>query len=258
MLVLLAIGTLIMAVSRSVMLLGCAGAVVFNSALIIWFMGSRIVAILPADVVPIDAAITLGSGASIALLGAILIMVSCLFTLIEQTWPGRVHTPSTRTIIVGLVATGLVVMVRDIPWVRFDTGSISWGLPADALPVIGDALVLLLVVGAITSAASIFHTARWLNVIELCCGALVIAGALFSALFAGVVNRSLDWLQDQSPTFLGDSLETSTTRGPYITAAVGLVLCVHAAIKLSRSPRSAVPSVATTRLVIPAAPPDPF
>ena len=252
-------GALLVIVNRSVTLVGCAGALMFTVSLLIWFMGSRLIAFLPIDIVPIDAAITLGRGSSLGLFGSILVLVSSLSILIEGTWPGKVSFPSTRTLMVGLGVTGLVVFVREITWVRFETANFSWGLPADGIPVIGDVLVLLLVAGAVSAGISIFYSAKLLRIICVCCGSLIVLGSLLSVLFAGVINRSLDWLRGQSPSLVGEAVDTYTTRGPYLTAIVGLVLCIFGFINRSdaMSFKSSDRSTESSPTVA-MAPPDPF
>lgn len=252
-------GALMAIVKRYVTLLGWAGALMFSVSLIIWFMGSRLIAFLPIDIVPVDAAITLGRGSSFCLFGAILVLLSSFSTLVEETWPGRVSFPSTSTLVIGLGVTGLVVFVRDITWVRFDTAGLSWGLPADGIPFVGDLLVLLLVLGAVSAGISIFYSAKWLQIVCVCCGSLIIAASLLSVVFAEVIDRSLDWLRGQSSSFAGADIDTSITRGPYFTAAVGMALVIFGFVNRSgsRPPDPARRSSGLTQTVS-IAPPDPF
>lgn len=252
-------GVLTVAIRRSVTLLGWASALMFSVSIIIWFMGSRLIAFLPIDIVPSDTAITLGRGSSLGLFGAILVLVSSLSKLLEETWPGKVSFPSTRTLLVGLGVTGLVVFVRDITWVRFDTANLSWGLPADGIPVIGDVLVLILIAGALSAGISIFYASTWLRVICASCGVFIVIGSLLSVFFAGVINRSLDWLRGQSPSLLGEAVDTSTTRGPYLTAIVGLVLLIFGLVSRSGTTHLDSSSRFDGHLsTVPLAPPDPF
>ena len=222
--ILLIVGAVLLAVKGTPILLGCVGALWFNVCLVVWILGSKTSSILPKALLPDNFTVRLQLGADIGLVAALLIVMSCVMVLADQTWEGSQQLVRGWPVPVGVVVAVLLIGVREATWIRLDAPSFGWNLTVDAVPVLGDLLLVLLFIGALAAIATAFAERVWLMITCIVIGSLTAILSLIGLLFDSVIMDVAKWISHQTPFLKDQSVHLSNKFGAFFTLFAGAAL----------------------------------
>ena len=99
---------------RDPALLGCVGALWLGTTLFVWLAGARIASVIPANVVPDHVALQLGIGATVGLIGGLVLLVGVVLELSNQAWSYQPPTLRASVLAQGLLIAVACIAVRGL------------------------------------------------------------------------------------------------------------------------------------------------
>lgn len=233
-LVLLVAGLAVLAVGRTPALLGCAGALWFNISVLVWVFGSRTSSVLPKEVLPDNFTVRLSYGADLALLAGLMVMIGSVLILVDQTWPSR-QTSATDWFVPGGVAMCvLLIIAREAIWLQLDATSFHWDLTVDAVPLLGDALLVAMLIGAVVVLLLPFVRATWLGGLGALLGVTLVLMAVIGMIAEGLVTDVADWVAGRAAFLEGQNVSIATRPGAFVVLGAGLATVAYCGTFLAR------------------------
>lgn len=224
---LLLAGAALLATKGVPSLLGCIGALWFNLTMTIWIFGSKASTLVPDSVLPGGLAVGLGLGTDVALVGALLIMAGTVMTLVEQTWEGRSAIKLGWQIPAGVTIAVALIVAREAAWLHLDADRFGWDITIDAVPLLGEALLIMLVIGALIAIMVSLVSHPWLRVAGLAVGAIIAVISLVGVLAQDLSDNVARWVTDEASFLADHNVRLSRSAGPYYSLAAGTILASY-------------------------------
>jgi hypothetical protein len=201
---------------------------------VFWVFGAKTSMLIPKDALPDGLTLQLDPGASVGLLGGLLCFVGALVVLRDLTWPHSASQFDVVRMVAGVVVAGLLVGAREFAWVQVGSGGWRWRLSVDAVPIIGDAMLVALVAGAVLALLLAVRPSKSVAIVGVIVGSGVMILAIVGLVFRGVVTDLARWIQSRATFLEGRSVQVSTRPGPLVDVAAGVALVALAAYVLVR------------------------
>jgi hypothetical protein len=237
----LAVGMVLLVTKGWVTVVGCAISLYFTISLSFWLLTSRVSWLLPNRLIADDAPARLGVGATLALAGAVLGIVGCVVVLTEETLGVRSARLPRWAVPTSVTLVFACFAVRHVPWVRVSGGSFNWLVGFEAVPFIGDAMALMLLMSAVLLIVAVVRPRRWVSIAVGIGGLLVTLVCLLATAFTALIVRAADTVAGRVARVGDVEADVESTAGPLVTAGLGVALIVAAALmfRLFSSPASA-------------------
>jgi hypothetical protein len=212
---------------------GLAGLLWMSSSLCVWYLGVRVQRVLPQAVLPNGAAVEIGPGVLIAIVGGALAFVAACGMVGYRTWRPDVEARVPIVSLSAAVAVGLVSLwARGFRWLQIDGRRFHWALGSDAVPGIGDGVavaVVALLGGALTLAIT---PRRWLAVAVVVLGAIVALLAALVGLTGVALRHAAERAISSLGLFEGDEYEMRVGIGPWVLVGAGLASAAYGVARL--------------------------
>ena len=219
-------GTVVFLLTESPAVIGGAGALSLNVSVLIWMVGAKASWAFPVELVPDNAAIRLGAGPTVGLLGGTLVVAGSAYSLAEQTWTmPAVHFPRwVWPSAVALLLAGL--LVREFDWVIVEANSIDWPVDFGAIPVLGDGVAAALLTSIALIVTYVLRPRRWVAVSLICVSMMAAIIATVALLSGALLERAVGELLDQVGDIGLDNPSITATQGPtaVLVFSAGLLL----------------------------------
>jgi hypothetical protein len=219
-------GAALFAFTGSPALLGLAGTIWFNAALLVWLIGWRLGQFVPLDIIPDRAGIVFGPGVAVGFLGSFLVVAGAALVLTEETWSASVERPDVWRVVLALGLVAAAAALRTVPWFNLDAGSLRWSAGVETIPFVGDFVAFVLLAVTILLVVGLVCVRRWMAV-ALSVAAFVVGGL---ALLTVVVQAFLD----EGARLVSDRLGVSVPAhadvswGPWLALGFAGVLLTYA------------------------------
>ena len=209
------LGAAIFLVSGSPAIIGGAGALAFNLSAAVWLAGAKASLVLPLDIVPDNAAASLETGASLGLLGSVLIVAGSVFALAGQTWSlPPVHLPTWvwPSALVLLLAS---LLAREFDWVKVEADSVNWALDFGAIPVLGDGVAAVLLTTIALVVLYVLRPRRWVTHLIIGVAVLAAVAAVVALTSSVLLERGVNALFDRIGDIGIEDPQITAMRGPW-------------------------------------------
>lgn len=221
----MAAGLALLVRTDSPALIGCVSALWLNVSIAVWIFGSKSAWLFPLGSLSGDAAITVGTGMSVGLLGAFLGVIGSALILADQTWTLPDIRLSLWVPLGAAVLAIATVAVREVPWATARWGSRSWAVDFGAVPILGDLLAFIALVSILLLLASVFRPRPWVSVGLIVVGVVTVIDAVValtsSTLVADIARVIIEQVGNEN-----SELEITATRGPIAVLVVGAATVV--------------------------------
>ena len=209
-------------------IIGCVGALWLNTTLVIWLAGARIASFIPDSILPDHVAVHLGLGATVGLVGGLVLVAGVVLVLLNLAWSYEPPSFDIRRGLPGLVLMVACIAVRNLGWVSLRAGDFHWSVDFDVVPFVGDALTVALVGAAVVLLILVLSPRRW-AVLLLEAHALTIA--IFSMLSFVVKSLATEYGRSliHRLAFVDNpatKITLTSTAGPVCSFALGLAMAV--------------------------------
>jgi hypothetical protein len=212
---------------------GLAGLLWMTFSLAVWLLGVRIQHLLPNAVLPTGAAVTVGPGVVIAVVGGGIAFGASCARLGYRTWrPGAEPSVSIGWLSATSALLLVVLWARSYEWLRIDGRRVDWTLGADAIPGIGDAAAAAVVALFAAALALAITARRWLAVAVVVLGTVVALLATVAGLASVVVREAAERVISSLGMFKGEDYRIRAGIGPWLLAAAGLMAAAYGLVRL--------------------------
>lgn len=215
-------------------LVGAASGTWLTMSVLFWVFGAKTSMLIPKDALPDGLTLQLDPGATVGLLGGLLCFVGSLVILRDLTWPHSASQLDLVRMVVGVLVAGLLVGAREFAWVQVGSGDWQWRLSVDAVPVIGDAMLLALVAGAVIALLLAVRPSQSVAILGVVVGSGVLVLALIGIIFRGVVTDIAKWTQRRASFLEGHTVSVATRPGPLVDIVAAVALIALAVLVLVR------------------------
>ena len=247
----LVVGLGVFILRASPALLGCAAAIWVNVSLIIWFTGAKASVVIPGSVLPENAALRLGVGASLGLAGGLVLLVGCSLVLAEQTWNlGPMRSPRWFSLLC-LMAIVACLSVREFAWFHVAAGSFRWSLDFDVLPVVGDGLSLTIAVAVTLVTLQFLRPRRWVAYGLVADAILMGVLSLIAVGSNSVLERAAREVLSRVRHLKDLNTDVGRTNGPVVSSILALALACFAFASVKVTTPGTTSSARRLRLRLP-------
>lgn len=218
----LAVGVVTTLVSKSPIILGLGTSVYGTITIVLWLFGSRTSSLLPKRLLPDDFTVRLNFGADVGVIASLLMVVAVFVIAFESTWASPIDLSRIWVIVVAAVVSALLISAREASWAVVDTFDFEWRLTVDSIPVVGDAILALLLLTALfVVAAGVFQKTLLIVASILLSSILLIVGLIGWFARNSIVNIG-EWASKRADFLDASSVMIRNSYGPIQLAAVAL------------------------------------
>jgi hypothetical protein len=214
------VGIVVFVATGSPAVVGGAGALSLNLSAVVWMVGSKASWIAPLDIVPDDAAIRLGHGASLGLVGSVLVVAGSALALADRTWSLPSVNLPRWTWPAALALILLNVLTRQIAWANVDTESATWAFDFGAIPVLGDGLAAIVLTSIGLLVVYVLRPQRWVAGAIVCMSAVAGVAAVIALTVSALTERAVRELLERIGGFGIEDSVVTTTNGPVAVLAL--------------------------------------
>lgn len=218
----LGIGICVSVFLKSPIFLGVGSCVYTTITIALWLFGSRTSSLLPKRLVPDDFTVRLNFGADVGVVASLLMVVAIFVIAFELTWANPIDLSRIWLIVVAAIIGALLISSREASWVVVDTFDFEWRLTVDSIPVIGDAILVLLLASALfVIAAGVFRRTSLVAISLFLNAALLAVGSVGWFARNSIVNIG-EWASRRADFLEVSSVRVADSYGPIQLSLIAL------------------------------------
>lgn len=227
-------GAVLVLVKGNPVLVGIGSGIWTLASTLVWLFGARTSMFIPKDALPNGLTVQLLAGASVGMLGGLFCFVGALLILRDLTWPLSARELDLGHMAMGAVVAAALVGAREFPWVQVGSGDWTWRLSVDAVPVLGDFMLLALLAGAVLALVLVVRQSQTVAILGVVVAVVVVGLSVVGFLARGMVTDLASWITHRASFLQDHQVEVSPRSGPLFDLVAGVALGALSAVVLFR------------------------
>ena len=229
------LGAMLLLRGRTPVVLGLFTSTYTWVTLFFWLLGSRTSSILPKKLIPDNMTIRLSYGADIGVIAAVILLTSVFIYAFESTWSEPISVSSSWLVVSSILLSGLLLSAREASWINIETLGFDWRLTVDAIPLIGEAILLLLLVASTTTLVAGIFRRKGLYISSIASNSILIVVGILGWISREVFVNFTTWAARQFDGIDLDQAQISKSNGPIHVVVVALVANCVALISIQKN-----------------------